>query len=252
MDWTTVYEEFHRYLHLYNFPVGVTLFEKKENVPASVRWIDRKVNVCQQVALARLYGWTSASGPEEQVCVLGASSVGLINVPQRVREGKINYGVYQKDLAAAKRMQKYLPKMSQKHEALVTFSLTRVPEGLAPKVIIIYGNSAQMMRLVQAALWEHGGELRMASSGDGGVCCRGIAQTFMTHNPTLEIPCLGDRRFAVTQDTELIFAFPATMASEILEGLKATYKAGSRYPIPTQMDWAPHMPEGFFVIAEDY
>ena len=252
MNWTTVYEKFHRYLHLYNFPVGVTLFEKKEDVHASVRWIDRKVNVCQQVALARLYGWTSASGPEDQVCVLGASSVGLINVPRRVREGKINYGVYQKDLAAAKRMQEHLPKMSQRHEALVTFSLTRVPEGLAPKVIIIYGNSTQMMRLIQASLWEHGGELRMASSGDGGVCCRGIAQTLMTNNPTLEIPCLGDRRFAVTQDTELIFAFPATMASEILEGLKATYTAGSRYPIPTQMDWAPHMPEGFFVIAEDY
>lgn len=210
------------------------------------------MNVCQQVALARLYGWTSATSPEEQVCVLGASSVGLINVPRRVKDGKINYGVYQKDLAAAKRMQEHLPKMSQRHEAFVTFSLTRVPEGLAPKVIIIYGNSAQMMRLIQAALWEHGGELRMASSGDGGVCCRGIAQTLMTNNPTLEIPCLGDRRFAVTQDTELIFAFPATMASEILEGLKATYTAGSRYPIPTQMDWVPHMPEGFFVIAEDY
>lgn len=252
MNWTTVYEEFHRYLHLYNFPVGVTLFEKKEKVPSSVKWINRKVNVCQQVALARLYGWTSATSPEEQVCVLGASSVGLINVPRRVKDGKINYGVYQKDLAAAKRMQEHLPKMSQRHEAFVTFSLTRVPEGLAPKVIIIYGNSAQMMRLIQAALWEHGGELRMASSGDGGVCCRGIAQTLMTNNPTLEIPCLGDRRFAVTQDTELIFAFPATMASEILEGLKATYTAGSRYPIPTQMDWVPHMPEGFFVVAEDY
>ena len=252
MNWTTVYEEFHRYLHLYNFPVGVTLFEKKEKVPSSVKWINRKVNVCQQVALARLYGWTSATSPEEQVCVLGASSVGLINVPRRVKDGKINYGVYQKDLAAAKRMQEHLPKMSQRHEAFVTFSLTRVPEGLAPKVIIIYGNSAQMMRLIQAALWEHGGELRMASSGDGGVCCRGIAQTLMTNNPTLEIPCLGDRRFAVTQDTELIFAFPATMASEILEGLKATYTAGSRYPIPTQMDWVPHMPEGFFVITEDY
>jgi uncharacterized protein (DUF169 family) len=123
---------------------------------------------------------------------------------------------------------------------------------MTPQGIIIYGNSAQMMRLIQAALWKEGGEFGLASSGDAGVCSRGIAQTLMTQKPILDIPCLGDRRFAATQDTELIFAFPAVMTSQMLEGIKATYKAGSRYPIPTQMDWEPHMPAGFFVVAEDH
>lgn len=117
--------------------------------------------------------------------------------------------------------------------------------------VIIYGNSAQMMRLIQAELWASGGEFKMASSGDAGLCSRGIAQIVNTGKPTMEIPCVGDRRFAATQDTEIIFAFPAEQASKIIDGLAATHRAGSRYPIPPQMDEA-HMPTGFYVVEQDF
>jgi len=251
MNWQNLYDALHDYLHLHSFPVGVTLFPKKSDVPESVRWFDRKVNICQQVAIARLYGWSFASGPAEQVCVLGAASLGLIETPERVKSGEINCGVYQKDLIAARKMQDHLPKMPTRNEAVACFSLTRVPEGITPQVVVIYGNSAQMMRLIQAALWSEGGEFRMASSGDAGVCSRAIAQTIMTQKATMEIPCLGDRRFAAAQDHDIIFAFPAKMSRSLLEGLEGTYRSGSRYPIPVQMDWEPHMPMDFSVADKD-
>lgn len=250
MDWNAAYEEFHKYLHLNNFPIGYALLERREDVPASIKWVGHKINICQQTALARFYGWPHASRPKDQICVLGAACVGMIAVPERVSKGEINCGVYQHDLPTAESMQDYLPKVDKRYEALVTFPLSKVPEGVEPMGVIIYGNSAQMMRLIQADLWSSGGEFRMASSGDAGLCSRGIAQIVNTGQPTLEIPCVGDRRFAATQDTEIIFAFPAGRTEKILKGLAATYRTGSRYPVPPQMDEA-HMPKGFFVVEGD-
>lgn len=250
MDWNAVYEKLHTYLHLNNFPIGYTLLESREDVPPSVKWVAHKVNICQQTALARFYGWAQASRAEDQVCVIGAACMGMIAIPERVSSGAINCGIYQQDPQAARAMQDLLPKVGKSYQVLVTYPLTRVPDGITPMGVIIYGNSAQMMRLIQAELWASGGEFRMASSGDAGLCSRGIAQIVNTGKPTLEIPCVGDRRFAATQDTEIIFAFPAAQTGKILEGLAATHRTGSRYPVPPQMDEA-HMPPGFFVAAED-
>jgi uncharacterized protein (DUF169 family) len=251
MDWKAAYEDFHKYLHLNNFPIGFTLLEKKEDVPDSVKWVGHKMNICQQTALARFYGWAQASCAEDQICVLGAACLGMIDCPERVSNGEINCGIYQHDAATAKSMQDYLPKIDKKYQAVVTYPLTKVPAGLTPDGVVIYGNSAQMMRLIQADLWTSGGEFKMASSGDAGLCSRGMAQIVKTGKPTLEIPCVGDRRFAATQDTEIIFAFPAEQTGKILDGLASTHKTGSRYPIPPQMDEA-HMPNGFFVVEEDF
>ena len=91
----------------------------------------------------------------------------------------------------------------------------------------------------------------MRTSGDAGVCSRGIAQPFLSGEPTIEIPCLGDRRFAMTQDSELLAGIPARWIERVTEGLEATHKAGIRYPVPFQIPEGCALPEPFQTAPDD-
>ena len=91
----------------------------------------------------------------------------------------------------------------------------------------------------------------MKSSGDAGVCSRAVAQVALTGDPTVEIPCLGDRRFAMTQDHELCIGIPLAWLGRTAEGLAATHKAGIRYPVPFQIPSGCDLPPDYITAEGD-
>lgn len=233
-------------------PVGVNLVRDAAALgQAKVRLRDRRINVCQQVAYSRYYGWSTWVDGAHSHCALGAAAAGLVGLPERIREGGVNAGVYQKDREAAARMQAALPRVPAGVQGVLTYPAARPVEGFSPEVVVVYVNSAQAMRFVQAFLYRDGGEFVMRTCGDAGVCSRGIAQPITTGEPVVEIPCLGDRRFAMTQDGELLVGIPAGWLDRVAEGLEATHRAGIRYPVPFQMPEACDLPEPFTVRAGD-
>jgi uncharacterized protein (DUF169 family) len=166
-------------------------------------------------------------------------------------DGAVNTGVYQKDREAAMAMQQKMPRVASGVVGVLTYPLSRPVEGLVPDLVVIYGNSAQAMRFVQAFLYHEGGEFVMKSSGDAGVCSRGVAQVAITGEPTIEIPCMGDRRFALAQDHEMIIGIPFGWLERTTEGLAATHKAGIRYPVPFQIPAACDLPPMYITGEED-
>ncbi len=234
------------------FPVGVNLVKDAAAIAgAKVRLRDRRINVCQQVAYSRYYGWSTWIDAEHSHCAIGAAATGLVALPERIRRGDVNTGVYQKDRDGAARMQATLPRVADEVKGVLTYPLARPVEGFSAEVVVVYVNSAQAMRFAQAFLYRDGGEFVMRTSGDAGVCSRGIAQPWMTGEPVIEIPCLGDRRFAMTQDWELLVGIPARWIDRVVEGLEATHKAGIRYPVPFQMPDACELPEPYTVREDD-
>jgi uncharacterized protein (DUF169 family) len=235
-------------------PVGVNLIRDPASLSrAKVRLRDRRINICQQVAYSRYYGWSTWVDAAHSHCALGAAAAGLVALPERVRDGEVNAGVYQKDREAAARMQAALPRVpgASAVKGVLTYPAAKPVEGFSPEVVVVYVNSAQAMRFVQAFLFRDGGEFVMRTCGDAGVCSRGIAQPWTTGEPVVEIPCLGDRRFAMTQDWELLVGIPACWFDRVTEGLEATHKAGIRYPIPFQMPDSCDLPEPYTVREGD-
>ena len=51
----------------------------------------------------------------------------------------------------------------------------------------------------------------------------------------IAFPCLGDRRFGMAKDSDLIASIPFTLIEEIVLGMEKTHQAGTRYPIPFQI-----------------
>jgi len=68
-----------------------------------------------------------------------------------------------------------------------------------------------------------------------GVCADTISNAMLTGDLQIAFPCLGDRRFGMAMDTDLIASIPMGIVNEIIEGMEKTHKAGTRYPIPYQI-----------------
>jgi uncharacterized protein (DUF169 family) len=232
--------------------VGVNLVRDTAMIEGKkIRVRGERLTICQQIAYSRMYGWSTWSDRETGHCLLGAACTGMIPPPQRVMDGTVNCGVYQQDQEAARAMQQKMPRVAPGVAGVLTYPVSRPVEGMVADLVVLYVNSAQAMRFVQAFLYEKGGEFVMKSSGDAGVCSRGVAQVALTGEPTIEIPCMGDRRFALAQDHELIVGIPAGWLERTSRGLAATHKAGIRYPVPFQIPSACDLPPAYITGEND-
>lgn len=233
-------------------PVGVNLVRDAaliEGLKIKVR--GKRLAICQQIAYSRMYSWSTWADAETSHCALGAACTGMIPPPKRVIDGTVNTGVYQENQQAAAAMQRLMPRVEQGVAGVLTYPLARSFKGVVPDLVVVYVNSAQAMRFVQAFLYHQGGEFVMRTSGDGGVCSRAVAQVTLTGEPIVEIPCMGDRRFAMAQDHELIVGIPFEWLERTAEGLAATHKAGIRYPIPFQIPSECELPPDYITSEKD-
>lgn len=233
-------------------PVGVNLVRDAALVDGmKIRVRGRRLAVCQQIAYSRMYAWSTWADASASHCALGAACTGLIPAPERVLDGSVNAGVYQESREAAALMQQMMPRVNPDVQGVLTYPLSRPCDGMIPDLVVLYVNSAQAMRFVQAFLYHGGGEFVMRSSGDAGVCSRAVAQVFSTGEPVIEIPCMGDRRFAAAQDHELIVGIPYHQLKRTADGLAATHKAGIRYPVPFQIPEGCDLPPEYVTRDRD-
>jgi uncharacterized protein (DUF169 family) len=233
-------------------PVGVNLVRDSALIEGlKIKMRGKRLAICQQIAYSRMYSWSTWADAATGHCAIGSACTGMIHPPERIVDGSVNTGVYQKTGKAAAAMQQMMPRVAPGVAGVLTYPLARPLCGITPDLVVVYVNSAQAMRFVQAFLYHQGGEFVMRSSGDAGVCSRAVAQVSMTGEPTIEIPCMGDRRFAMTQDHELIVGIPFAWLERTAEGLAATHKAGIRYPIPFQIPAECELPAEYITSATD-
>jgi len=105
-------------------------------------------------------------------------------------------------------------------------------------------NSAQVMRLLNACLYEKGGALKAESTGRGD-CTEIVIRSRRTNEPQVILPCYGDRIFGMTADDEMAFTFPFAMADAVVKGLEGTHAGGVRYPIPVYLRYQAEFPKSY-------
>jgi uncharacterized protein (DUF169 family) len=110
-----------------------------------------------------------------------------------------------------------------------------------PDIICSYVNSAQAMRLTQAANSGGEGIAPIAATGMGD-CSDIIVRTIKTDLCQFILPSGGDRVFGSTQDNELIFTIPKSKIELMMKTLEDTHKAGFRYPVLTDVRHRPNLP----------
>jgi len=236
-----------RYVRPDTFPLGIRMLSPGEPVPDGLRIPSRDLGehwiVCQSIGIARRYGWCVAVGKEDVICPLASVSFGFRTSNARYDAGEAALGMYCTDPGSAEALEAATWRFETgRYDRLCVAPLARLT--FEPHVVAVYGNSAQVMRLVNAALHARGGRIE-SSSGGRLDCAELVIQTMRTDEPKVVLPCNGDRVFGMAQDTEMAFAFPADRAAEIVEGLEATHKGGVRYPIPVAMRSTVTMPSRY-------
>lgn len=226
------------------FPVAVRLVPHGEALPPRTKRpkqdLDIQVTICQGVSISRRYGWAVAVGKEDLNCPLAAAVFGFQPYLDYMAEGHACFQMYTQSLEAGAKTELATEKLPpDSFEFVLTAPLHRT--AFDPQVVVVYGNAAQVMRMVVAALWHEGG--RLPSSFSGRIdCADEILVPLKSGRPEVILPCNGDRVFAQTQDHEMAFAFPWDWADRLVEGLEGTHKGGVRYPIPTFLQYTPKYP----------
>ncbi len=232
------------YIRPDTYPLAIRMLSPGDPVPDGVRIPSRDVGehwiVCQSIGIARRYGWSVAVGKEDVICPLASVAFGFRPSNARYDAGEAALGMYCSDSDAAASLEAATWRFEAgRFDRLCVAPLAKLT--FEPHVVAVYGNSAQVMRLVNAALHSRGGRIE-SSSGGRLDCAELVIQTMKTGEPKVVLPCNGDRVFGMAQDTEMAFAFPAERATEIADGLEATHKGGVRFPIPVAMRTTVTMP----------
>jgi len=136
MDLKKVNETLNTYIRPQTFPIAVRLFAAGEALPAKVkipvRDLGYPIALCQAWALSRRHGMVVAVGKEDQCCIGGHIAMGFMDHPPQGGLGDD----------------------SKNHEPGRYAYMVSAPIDRAdfePDLICLFVNSAQAMRLAQAA-----------------------------------------------------------------------------------------------------
>lgn len=241
-----------RFVRPATYPLAIRMVTADEPIPARSRRphrdMDVQVTICQAVGISRRYGWAMAVTPDDLSCPLVFVPFGFSQAVAFQADGHACEGIYTETAEAGARSEQIVPRLETgKYAGILMAPLERAE--FEPQVICVYGNSAQVMRLVQASLFKRGGALNSLSSGRID-CAEIVIRTLLSEQPQYILPCSGDRIFGLTDDDEMIFAMPMSWADEVIHGLEATHAAGIRYPVPKFMRFQPQYPPQYEQLRE--
>jgi len=247
MDTATLNGHLEKHLRVSTFPVGVRSLAPGEALPAKAKRpakdLGVKVAICQSIAFARRYGWTLAFSGDDLSCPIAKAAFGFADRNAYYTSGALADGMYASCREAGARFEDALPRYERNEVgAVVVGPLSRID--WAPDTVVVYGNPAQVLRLLNACLFEKGGAMKAESTGRGD-CADIVIRSRRTGEPQLILPCYGDRIFGMTADDEMAFTFPFAMADEVVKGLEGTHAGGVRYPIPVYLRYQAEFPKSY-------
>ncbi len=239
-NWMDIGKALEEMLRPQSYPLAVKLVKDESEFPEGARRPEQKIAVCQTLTISRRYGWTMGITEKDSGCPGASLAYGWTRIADENTIAQFfSAAGYASDEDGAKTIVETIDHLEPgKYRGVVISPLTRTK--IVPDVVLVYGNPAQIMRLIQGAMYKEGKKVKSELAGMAASCTGGIIRTFNTNEYQVVVPGNGDRVFALTYDDEMLFAIPAGKASEIVAGMKAQRVA--KYPIPTTLQMPPPFP----------
>ena len=242
-------------LRLKTFPVAVKFLKDSSDFPEKTRQpsviLQKRVTICQAVTMARVYGWTVGLTREDLICVPAMIAFGFSGAadPAATLAGLFcEVSFHEDEKQAGKETASMTLLENNTYGAIV---LSPLAKGLyEPDTVAVYGNPAQIMRMIQAWVYRRGERLP-GTFGGKVECSEYLIAPFKSQVPRVSIPGMGDRIFSMTQDDEMVFSLPGQELQELGQGLQeAGNKIGARYPVTFYQNFEPEFPKPYKVLGE--
>ncbi|MCB2225400.1 MAG: DUF169 domain-containing protein [Desulfarculaceae bacterium] len=252
MEAKQVEQKLTHFLRPATYPVGLSVLGPEDQLPPDFVKLEGRRSpmlVCQAITLARRYGWKVMLEPEDMVCPLGAVALGFVPASEGFLEGHTGVPNWVCSDAARAVVAEDIPKLP--HGQGTRFIVAPLEQvDWEPQLVLVFGNPAQMVRMVQALVHHTGKAISFTALGGIG-CATYVSQALISGQCQL-VPCgAGDRIFAMAQDDEMAFAIPAGELDKVLSGLEATAKAGLRYPVTPYLRFHTEMPDTYQALMKD-
>ena len=243
-------------LRLKTFPLAVKFLRDSAEFPEKTRQpsvvLQKKITICQAVTMARVYGWTVGLTKDDLICVPAMIAFGFSGAadPAATLAGlfcEVNF--HEDEKSAAEETAAMTLLENDKFGAIV---LAPLAKGLyEPDTVAIYGNPAQIMRMVQAHVYQSGQRIN-GTFGGKVECSEYLVAPFTSQSPKVAIPGMGDRIFSMTQDDEMVLALPGKDLKGLIKGLQeAGSKIGARYPVTFYQNFQPEFPKPYKILGEE-
>ena len=233
-DLPAVAAELEQLLKLRSIPIGMKLFEHRQDMeaiprirrPQSVHTLD------QIVGQASRLGWTVGITSEDLVGAQCRAVVGLgAAKTDDWKSGRSMTGVWfstGEDAAAHQSAMHCVPDGRFDALAVGPLSTGKLAD---PDIALFYATPGAMIYFINGLQWS--GYKRFDWSVVGESACAdswGSALTLRT--PSLSIPCFAERRYGGVLDDEMLMATPPEYLVSAIAGMRALAKNGFRYPFP--------------------
>ena len=245
-DLKQIEQTLNTYIRPLTFPLAIKMLESESDIPDKTRrpfqQMKKKIAICQGIGMARKLGWAVAMGKEDMQCSLGAAPFGFFKNIDFFNEGNLAAGMFTTSKEIGKKEEDLIDRFEYgAYSHIIVAPLNRAV--FEPDLFMVYGNPAQVMRLIQGSLYNEGGAVQSSSMGRLG--CSAIITVMKENECRYIVPGNGDRIFGMTQDYEMVFMIPASKADTVLDGLAKTHKAGIRYPITSFFDFEATFPPSY-------
>ena len=232
MSLVKIDEAMSTYVRHQTYPVAIKMLTSEDEIPQDAKWPLRdygaSFTLCQALALGRRDGLTVVLDKDSQSCPIALAGLGFVR-PDEYLSGKYALAPTNRPAEAQKKAAEAMPRFEFGKFRYILISPIQ-KASFDPDVIIFYGNGAQVMRMIQAAVFASGESLTSRSSGAGG-CLLPIVEPIVEGKCKYAIPGNGERRLGLIADGELAFAMPRNRFDEVVTGLKLSHEGKQTYPI---------------------
>ncbi|TFH34755.1 MAG: hypothetical protein E4G93_04820 [Dehalococcoidia bacterium] len=181
-------------------PVAVRLLDSADEIPDRARMPLRdfgvKMPLCQGMALARRHGLVMAMGKDDMLCPLGAVAMGLLSAGEGFLDGRFGIPYWASSQEATAGLAQGMARLEYgRHTHVVVAPLERT--AFEPQVLVVYGDPAQVGRMIQAVVYVTGQPCGVAQHRRHRVC--GTDREDIAHQPVPGCHC-GCRRTRTRTD----------------------------------------------------
>jgi len=229
---TKIGEAMSTYLKPQTYPLAIKMLSREEDIPEDAKRPLRDYGtpfaLCQALALGRREGLTIALDKDSQSCPIALVGLGFVR-PDEYLGGKYKLAPTNQPPETRAKTAAGMPRLEFGQFNAILISPLKAAS-FDPDVIVFYGNGAQVMRMIQAAVFASGEALTSRSTGSGG-CLLPTVAPILEGDCKYVVPGNGERRLGLIADGEVGFGMPKNRFEEVVDGLRLSHEGRQTYPI---------------------
>ncbi len=220
------------YVKPQTYPLAIKMLHSEDEIPQNAKRPLKDYGacfaLCQALALSRREGLTIVLDKQSQSCPIALVGLGFVR-PDEYLSGKYALAPANQPAQARMKAAEAMPRFQHGKFDHILISPVQ-SASFDPDAILFYGNGAQVMRMIQAAVFASGESLTSKSTGAGG-CLHTVVASILEERCKYTVPGNGERRLGLVGDGELGFAMPKSRFEEVMSGLKLSHDGKQTYPI---------------------